>query len=115
MKKFWIAVLFFLLTAVAYAAPKWMPTTYSGDQLIKTGSAIIVDANIYWAGVTVGDKLELKNGLTSAATTFFTFIAPTANGNYVVPKFQKNLIVDTGIYLEQTISGGAMGVELIYQ
>ena len=115
MKKLILGLVFLSIAVIAYAAPKWVPSTYSGDQLIKSGPAIVVDANIYWSGLTVGDKLQLKNGLTSSGTTFYTFVAPTANGSYRVQKYQKDILVDTGIYLDLTISGGAMGIELIYQ
>lgn len=116
MKKLLFFILITILLAIpAFAASRWLPTAYSGDQLIATGQTVIVDANIYWTGLTVGDKLQLKNSLTSTGTVFYTFVAPTANGSYHVPANQRNMVVDTGVYLDATISGGILGIELITQ
>ncbi|NLG05970.1 MAG: hypothetical protein GX567_19405, partial [Clostridia bacterium] len=87
MKKYLFLILVVLIAGSAYAASKWVPTTFSGDQLIQTGRTILVDGNIYWNGLTVGDKLELKNGTTSSGTTVYTFVAPAANGTQQLPQY----------------------------
>jgi len=117
MKNFFFALLALMLlgVSVAIAAPKWVPTTFSGDQLIKSGQTIIVDGSIYYAGVTAGNKLELKNGTTSSGTVVYTFVAPAANGSAQLPQYAREITVDTGLYMDQTISGGAIGLELFYQ
>jgi hypothetical protein len=115
MKKLVLGIMILGLMGSAYAASKWVPTTFSGDQLIQSGRTIITDGNIYYSGVTAGNKLELKNGTTSSGTVIYTFIAPAANGSQQLPQYTKDFIVDTGLYMDATISGGAMGLELFYQ
>lgn len=115
MKKYLLLIVGLLVAGTAFAAAKWVPTTFSGDQLIQTGRTVIVDGSIYYSGLTAGNKLELKNGTTSSGTVIFTFVAPAAAGTYQLPQYTKDFIVDTGLYLDQTISGGAIGIELFYQ
>jgi hypothetical protein len=92
-----------------------VPTTFITDGVIKTGPATIIDGSIYYAGVTAGNKIELKNGTTSSGTVVYTFIAPAAAGTYQLPQYTKTLTVDQGIYFDTTISGGVIGLELFYQ
>lgn len=114
-KAMFLLLVFISLATMAIAAPKWVPTTFSGDQLIQTGPTMIVDGSIYYTGVTAGDKLQLKNGTTSSGTTVYTFVAPAANGVQQLPQYTKDFVVDAGLYLDQTITGGAIGLELFYQ
>lgn len=89
------------------------PADYSGDQLVKSGSGVIIDAAVYYKGVTVGDAMVLKDSLTATGTTIVTFYAPTANG--FTPIITRGFAVDNGIYMDQTVSGGLMGLNITYQ
>ena len=115
MKNIVLAVLFALLITPAFASPTYVPTTFSGDQIIKTGAGIIVDGNIYYKGVTAGDKLELRNGTSTSGTVVYTFVAPAANGSQALPAYKRDILVDTGIYLDETRTGGVLSIELYYQ
>ena len=117
MKKLMFIILGLLICVSAYAAPKWLPTVYSADTQVSTGSIIMHDASIYYAGVTAGDKMILSNGVAvgaSRGTVFYTFVAPAANGSFYY-RPEKDLVIDQGLYVDMDISGGLMGVGITAQ
>jgi hypothetical protein len=115
MKKLFLTLVLALLVSPAFAAPNYVPTTFSGDQVIKTGPGIIIDGNIYYSGVTVGDKLVLRNGTSTSGAVVYTFIASCDKGSQQIPTYKRDIVVDQGIYLDETRTGGVLGIELYYQ
>lgn len=113
MKKAILTICFMLLAGLAYATIRPGFLNPTGDGTVTASNVIVVDANIYWSGLTVGDKVELKKG-SSTGTAFCTIVADTANGNKSCP-IDEPMMVDGGIYMDQTISGGITGMNLIYQ
>jgi hypothetical protein len=116
MKKvFLTGILFLSLLAVAWAAPRFVPTQIAPvtDQYYTTSTTIITDMSIYYVGVTAGNKLEFRNG-GPTGTIFYTFVAPAAAGTYNWTP-EKALRVDSGIYLDSTVTAGAFGLDLTYQ
>lgn len=115
MKKLFLGLLLSLFITPVFAAPTYVPSIFSGDRVIKTGAGTIVDGNIYYKGVTAGDKLELRNGTSTSGAVVYTFVAPAANGSQALPTYKRDILVDTGIYLDETRTGGVLGIELYYQ
>jgi len=116
MKKFVFALVFLLtVVGVAVAAPYWLPTqvgTY--DKQVTTGRTVIVDASIYYKGVTAGDRVDFCNGTSGSNTIFYSFVAPDANGTYPVTKNKKDWVANSGLYIDFTLTGGIMGIDLEY-
>ena len=107
----------FLLVGSLFAAPYWHPRQYlSSDQQISTTQSVISDMSIYYRGVTIGDGLYFRNGLTPSSPVFYTFIAPTASGTFDVRLPKKDWIIGDGIYMDVEVStGGVFGVSIDYQ
>jgi len=88
---------------------------HTGDKQIAAVSSIIVDASVYYKGVTVGDQISLYNvasqvGSPSDTNKVLQFYAPTANG--YTKLVDNGFTCDTGIYMDSTITTGAMGLQL---
>ena len=116
MKKiFWGALGVLLLsTGIALSANWTVPRLTTGsDQQILTSNATLVDGYIYWAGVTVGDSLVLRNGGIAGDAAIY-FSAPTANG-YMPLQIINPITMDKGIYFDSNVTTGAFGAGLIYQ
>jgi hypothetical protein len=114
MKRILIVIGILLITGTfALAANNTVPRIFSGDQKVTTSNTILVDGYIYWNGLTVGDTIALLNGASTSAPAFIKVKAATANG-YVNLGIKNQIDVDGGIYLDETITGGAAGVGLIF-
>ena len=112
---FILVVCMLFVASVAVAAPYWLPRQYgTNDQQITTTKTIIYDGSIYYKGVTAGDRLDLRNGTTTGATAFYTFIAPAANGYENLPIIKKDWVANNGVYLDITRTAGIIGVSLDY-
>jgi hypothetical protein len=114
MRKALMVLVFLCFAGVALAAPKWLATQFFSSQSVTTGRTILYDATIYFFGVTAGDRVLLKNGTSAAATAFFVFAAPAANGTFYFDP-EKDITIDQGLYLEILKTGGTVGVGLTYQ
>ena len=116
MRNLLIAIAFLFVSTLAFAVMRQAPTTFGAvaDGVVITGKTILIDANIYYTGLTVGNMIQLKEGLTSAGSTFCTIVADTANGNKKC-SYPEGFVVDTGIYVDVTLSGGVAGMNLMYQ
>lgn len=100
---------------MALAAPeKVRSIQYQGSQLVNTGSAAIYGLAVSYKGVTAGDKVEIMDGLTASATVDFSIYADAANGTKIVPLLSA-VSVDTGIYLNETKSGGNFTTDIQFQ
>jgi hypothetical protein len=101
-----------------FAANWTVPKIFSGDTQVTSSNTILVDGFIYYAGVTAGDSITLTNGVaadTARGVEFFKFIAPAANGYTPIQVGAGGMTIDLGIYIDETKTGGAFGVGLIYQ
>lgn len=115
MKKIVVMLALLLVPALVYAAPKWVPTTKTVDSVVQVGPTRVGDMNIYWSGVTAGASVMLKNGTSTAGDTVFTFVADTTAGAEVIPAFNREILVDSGLYLDFTNASGTLGVQIFYQ
>lgn len=103
-----------LMGSLAFATVRGSFSNPTGDGTVTSTDTIIVDANIYYKGVTVGDKVELKKG-SSTGAVICTVVADTANGNKKCFSGPEKVMVDGGVYMDATISGGIAGMNLLYQ
>ena len=106
-----------MVGGLAYAANRYFMTSAGViDYAMTTTPTIVVDATIYYKGVTVGDMVQIResNGAGAPGTILTTIVADTANGNKrwtpPVP-----LTIDGGIYMDVTLTGGVVGVNLLYE
>lgn len=113
MRKFLLVTTFLILATSAYATVRGTFVNPTGDGTVTSADTILIDANIYYKGVTVGDKVELRKG-SSSGTIFCTVIADTANGNKHCA-FPEQVMIDGGIYMDETKTGGVTGMNLLYQ
>lgn len=116
MRKALFGLLICLLATNAWAVVKPTYLTLGGvDQTVTSSDTILVDANVYFRGATVGDKIDLRKG-SSSGTIILTAVAATANQSiFVAPS--EPIKVDGGIYMDMTLTTGAAtsGINLIYQ
>ena len=116
MRKF-LAIAFLLMMVVPALAESRVYTssigsglpsrTYNGTQQITTSPTIIVDAAVYYVGVTVGDYVNLRDG-GAGGIIVDQFYAPTANGYTAITN--SGFVVDSGLYYTQGYSTGRMGL-----
>lgn len=100
-----VVSVFIILNTKVWALPDQVqPKEYSGSQTVKSTPATVYSAIVSYVGVTVGDKVQLKDATTDTGNVRFTCVAATANGtcvnNYVSAAF-----FDTAVYLKETKAG----------
>jgi hypothetical protein len=104
-----------MLCGTAWAATERTPSVqYSRDQLVASGRHTIYGLIVNFKGVTVGDKVEIKDGLTSSATVDASIYAATANGTLAIPLLS-GISLDTGLYLDETLTTGGASTDIQYQ
>lgn len=110
MKKFLILLCLVLagisFECKAYAIPdQFVPVVETADAQVKATSGTVYEVLVAFAGVTIGDKIELKNSTDNSGTANYTCVAATANGvcTYEPPS---GMIFTTAIYYDETKSGG---------
>lgn len=110
-----LTLLFLLaLTPFSYALPDFMtPTTKTSDAQVKATTGIVYGVIVSFAGVTAGDKIEIKNSTDNSGTSQITVIAPAANGTIVVP-LPVGTYFATAIYYDETKSGGTFTTQIQY-
>lgn len=96
----------FLFQGKAFAIPdQFTPLVETADAQVKATAGTVYEVDVAYAGVTAGDKIELKNSTDSSGTANLTIIAPAANGTFVYTP-PSGLIFTTAIYYDETKSGG---------
>ena len=90
----------------------------------KTGTVVAVDAQIKASagtvyavlvtgiGVTAADKIEIKNSTDNAGDALITIVADAANGTWAFNPCV-GITYDTGIYCDETKSGGTFTVTIV--
>lgn len=103
------------LCGIAHATLRNAPESFgvSADRVLVAGDSILIDANIYYSGVTAGNTILLKEGLSVTSPTICTIVADTTAGNKKC-SYPEPVVVDTGIYCDVTLSGGSAGANLLY-
>ena len=85
----------------------------TADTLIRTGPGLVYSIQVCADGVTAGDSVELVDGLTGAGTTRWRFIANATDQTHsYCPSNPARF--NTGIYVDVTLTGGAVYVTVQY-
>jgi hypothetical protein len=122
MKKFFaILILFLMFSTQAMAA---VPVSFSNtggatlsnataDKQIKATKGSIISVLVTYIGVTIADKIEIKNSTDNSGTALITISAATANGSF---QYTPTAPVDftTAIYYDETKSGGNFLTTILY-
>jgi hypothetical protein len=112
MRKLSLVIVLALVCGTAWATLRQAPRFYQGvDGFVTTVDTVLVDANIYYVGVTVGNKIELREG-SASGTVFCSIVADTANGNKKC-SYPEAIFIDGGIYYDHTIAGGGTGMNYL--
>lgn len=83
------------------------------DGQVKATAGTVFAMNIDFVGVTAGDKVELKNSADNSGPALITLVADAAAGHWnFCPSV--GITYDTGIYVDETKSGGTFTVTVVY-
>jgi hypothetical protein len=120
MRKWILLVLGLVLCTSAWAVSRVPQRTVFEDVQLSNTKAIVIDANVYYKGATVGDAVIFYDqasvvGTPVAARKVMSFYAPTANGRSPLVNLE-GFVTDYGLYMDVTATGAAwIGVDIIYQ
>lgn len=96
-----------------YSTPA-TPVELTADGQIKATAGTLYSYKIQFVGVTAGDKVEIRDSTTAGGgTVIFTIIAITPNEVYEFTP-SVGMIFSTGIYHDETKSGGTIYATYIY-
>ena len=88
--------------------PPTTPVELTADGQVKATAGTLYGFRIQFSGVTIGDKIEIRNSTTAGGgTVIFTIIAITADEVYefTIPN---GMTFSTGIYHDETKSSGTI-------
>ena len=85
----------------------------TADGQIKASGGTVWYLQIDMAGVTIGDKIEIKNSTDSSGTALLTFTATAANQSFTFTP-SMGIAFGTGIYSDETKTGGTITVTAVY-
>lgn len=117
MKKLLLCLfLIVFATPLAFASAPDMikPVTKTTDSQIKATPGVVSSVIVSYAGVTAGDKIEIKNSTDSSGTAQYTCVAAAANGQCAPAIYQAGNYFDTAIFYDATVSGGAFTTQVQY-
>jgi len=84
----------------------------SSDTLLKTGAGYVLSITIGYKGVTAGDFVALKDGLTVGASDAAVFVLPAANGTINKEWPADGKVFATGIFFHKNTTGGSVWAEV---
>lgn len=84
------------------------------DGQIKASAGSLYALTISCDGVTAGDQVEVKNSTDNSGTALFTIVAQAADAVYT-PDLGPGIAFDTGIYSDETKTGGTITVSAVYE
>jgi len=106
---------FLVVIGMAWAADQAPLKEYTGSQQITTGPSKngIYTAVVSYAGVTVGEKIQLIDSTSSTtAPVVLTVVAATANGSIPIRFTPTAGYFQNGIYYKETKSGGTFTIDM---
>ena len=83
------------------------------DGQIKASAGVLYGFILSCDGVTAGDKIEIKNSLDNSGTALCTIVAQATDAVYPFTPVQ-GITYSTGIYFDETKSGGTFTISAIY-
>jgi len=85
----------------------------AADAQVKATAGIIHAISVSFVGVTIGDKIEVKNSADNSGTALITLVATAANQTIQLPG-DTGVIFDVGIYYDVTLSGGTATASIVF-
>jgi hypothetical protein len=90
-------------------------TVFTSDGQVKAAAGTVYAVMVGGVGVTVGDKIELKNSADGSGTSLITVVADAANGNWTFCP-SVGITYGTAVYMDETkASGGTFTVTVVWQ
>lgn len=86
----------------------------AADGQVKATAGTVYAVLVSAVGVTAADKVEIKNSADNSGTALLTFVADAANGTWAFYPCV-GVTFDTGIYSDETKSGGTFTVTVVYE
>ena len=83
------------------------------DGQVKASAGSVYAVLVSGVGVTAGDKVELKNSTDNTGDALLTIVADSANGTWAFNPCV-GVSFGTGIYCDETKSGGTFTVTVVY-
>ncbi len=83
------------------------PIELTADGQVKANPGTLYGFRIQFVGVTIGDKVEIRNGTDNTGTVIFTVTAITIDEVHVYNS-SKGMRFDGGIYNDETKSSGTI-------
>jgi hypothetical protein len=112
-KMFLVLVLMFLIAPKVWALPDNLsPVELSGSQVIKATSGVVYMVSVNYAGVTVGDSIQILDG-GSGGTPRMRCIASSVSGNCTIP-LTVGAYMATGIYYKENKTSGTFYTDVQY-
>jgi len=99
-----------LLTENSPAAKTGLVLTADGQ--VKASAGTVYAVLVTGIGVTAADKIEIKNSTDNAGDALITVVADAANGTWAFYPCV-GITYDTGIYCDETKSGGTFTVTIV--
>jgi len=88
-------------------------STKTADGQIKASGGTVWSVMVSMNGVTAGDKVEIKNSTDNSGTALLTFTA-TASAQSFMFSPSVGVAYSTGIYSDESKSGGTITVTVVY-
>jgi hypothetical protein len=85
----------------------------TADGQVKATAGVVYAVQVSGIGVTAGDKVEIKNSADNSGTALVTMVADAANGTWAFYP-SVGITFDTGIYSDETKSGGTFTATIVY-
>lgn len=84
------------------------------DGQVKASAGALYAVTVAFDGATAGDKIEFVDSLTSTGTSLFTVVAQAADAVYT-PDLGPGISFSTGIYYNETKTGGTITTSVVYK
>jgi len=110
-----LAAIEVLNTAIQTAVetvPAKTGTVAAADAQVKASAGTVYAVLVSGIGVTAADKIEIKNSTDNAGDALITIVADAANGTWAFYPCV-GITYDTGIYCDETKSGGTFTVTIV--
>lgn len=115
MKK-WIVFLALMIFSVnVWALPENIGAVVeTSDIQVKATPGVVYSVVVSYAGVTAGDKIEIKNSKDTSGSAQYTCIASGTNGVCSPIAYTTGNYFSTAIYYDETKTGGTFTTEIQY-
>jgi hypothetical protein len=89
-------------------------TVFTADGQVKGTAGTVYAVLVSGVGVTAADKVEIKNSADNSGASLVTIVADAANGTWAFYPCV-GITYGTGIYSDETKSGGTFTVTVVWE